>query len=72
MKNLDYYRNLGPLTATRFDDGDVSIFIMNQGRGNWRYVVNQDGIAATVGEQFKTKMEAFCALPEYAKQWGFN
>lgn len=69
MMTVSDYRKYAPVTPTRFANDDVKIYISKQ--GVWRFIVEQDGIASTVGEQFKTKFEAFVALPEYAKQWGF-
>ena len=69
---LQDFRDKGPLTQTRHAKPDIKLYIWKQGPAMWRYVVDQDGDAATVGETYKTKMEAFCDLGRIAESWGFT
>lgn len=70
MNTLSDFRLYGKVTPTRFNDGDVSLYVTKTG-DVWRVLVDQDGRCAPSGEHAKTKFECFtCVLPEVAKQWG--
>ena len=71
MKLADY-RQYAPVTATRFNDGEVALYVHRTGPV-WRVLVDQDGVCSASGAQAATKMEALCCvLPEVARNWGFT
>ncbi len=59
------------ISPTRYQDADAKIYFGKSPSGDWRFVVDNDGLAQ-VGPTFKTKAELLAYLPEYAKQWGFK
>ena len=59
MRTLDWFREIGPLTATRFDN----LFVWRQDRSLWRIVVVDDcGDAAVTGPPYVTRFETMCEL----------
>lgn len=72
MMTLADFRKHGKVTATLFDNGDVSLHVTKTG-DVWRVLADQDGICSATGDQAKSKFECFtCVLPEVAKNWGFT
>lgn len=69
---LSDFRAHGKVTATRFNDGDVALYITKTG-DVWRVLADQDGQCAATGAQAKSKFECFASvLPQVAENWGFT
>ncbi len=66
--SLAFWREMGPITATRYPD----LYVWKQDIGLWRHLANfGDGEHDVTLDQFKTKDEAFAALPATAERlWG--
>lgn len=66
MKTLEWFREIGPLTKTRYQ----GLYLWRQDRGIWRHVVAVDASDAwETGPPYRTKGEAFTALPETAERF---
>ena len=72
MKNLDYYRQFAPVTPTRFNDGNVALYLHKSAPNCWRVLVDQDGRCEPSGEHAATKAECYSILPQVARNWGFT
>ena len=69
---LSDFRQYGKVGATRFNDGEVALYITKTGPV-WRVLANQDGVCCAVGGHAATKFEAMVAiLPQVAKNHGFQ
>ena len=59
MSNLDWYRDLGPITPTRFP----RLHVWGQARGVWRVLATDDlGDTAVTGVPCRTKAEALAEV----------
>lgn len=69
MLTIADYRKFGTVTPTRFQFPTSKLYICHVAPSMWRFVVDEEGMAAAVGPQFKTKLEAFSELTNYAKTY---
>lgn len=69
---LSDFRERSTVSKTRFNDGDVALYVTKTGNV-WRVLVDQDGRCAETGAQAATKFECFVSvLPQVAASWGFT
>lgn len=65
MPDLDWHRQMGAVTRTRYSD----LHVWHQAKGLWRHIVGPASDCGVTGPPFKTKMEALAAVEDAAERW---